>query len=34
MLISEYDQYKMYEINLKPGEYSYAEFLHKIKERV
>jgi hypothetical protein len=34
MYISENDQFKMYEINLKPGEYSFAEFISKIKERV
>lgn len=34
MYIYEYDQYKKYEINLKPGEYTFMEVLAKIKERV
>ena len=34
MYICDFDSFKQYEINLKPGEYSYQEIMHKIKERV
>jgi len=32
--ICEYDEYKAYEVGLKPGEYTYQEFIGRIKEKV
>lgn len=32
--ISDYDNYKMYEVRMSPGEYSFQEVIGKIKEKV
>lgn len=32
--VHDFDQYKKYEILLKPGEYSFADVISKIKEKV
>lgn len=32
--ICEYDEYKAYEVGLKPGEYTFQEFIGRIKEKV
>ncbi len=34
MYVCDFDQYKKYEIALKPGEYSYQDIMYKIKEKV
>ena len=34
LYICDFDQYKLYEIKLRAGEYSFQEIMHKIKERV
>ena len=32
--IFEGDQYRKYEVRMRPGEYSYQEVIQKIKEKV
>ena len=34
LYISDYDYFKLYEIKLRAGEYSFSESMHKIKEKV